>query len=353
MTRLYKVDPHDPDPRAVSECANLIRAGGLVAFPTETVYGLGANAYDIGAVLRVYEVKRRPLDNPLIVHIASADQLLEVARSAPEQALRLVERAWPGPLTLVLPRNPRVPRETTGGLDSVAVRVPAHPVALALIKEAGVPIAAPSANVSGRPSPTEASHVVEDLWGLIDAIIDGGETLFGVESTVVSFLTDPPILLRPGSLPIEEIERILGREIIVPPFARGIEEAREALSPGVKYRHYAPSCRLVLVELKSYDDLKKLAEVVKGVAARFSSERRLILATDETVKFYEGLGVNVKSLGPRSNLYRVAQNLFKALREADKLGVDVVIAEGFEERGLGLTLMSRLRKASTSRLVAD
>jgi L-threonylcarbamoyladenylate synthase len=350
-TLVFKVDPERPDPEAVKAAARILRGGGLVAFPTETVYGLGAVASNPRAVMRIFEVKRRPPDNPLILHVSSVEQLFEVAREVPPHALKLVERFWPGPLTLVLPKSERVIREVTGGLGKVAVRMPAHPVALALIREVGEPIAAPSANLSGRPSPTTAQHVLEDLGGLIEAVLDAGETLHGLESTIVDLTSDPPVLLRPGALPVEAVEEVLGRRVLVPDFARGLGEADRALAPGTRYRHYAPRAQLVVVEAPDYSDLGPLASTVRRLVEEARGRRVCILCTEETEGLYEGLPATLLKLGSRREIFTVARNLFKALREVDSLGCELVIAEGFEERGLGLAVMNRLRKASGFQIV--
>jgi len=350
-TLVLRVDPERPDPEAVRKAARILREGGLVAFPTETVYGLGAVASKPRAVMRIFEVKRRPPDNPLILHVASVEQLFEVAREVPQQALKLVERFWPGPLTLVLPKSEKVIREVTGGLDKVAVRMPAHPVALALIREVGEPIAAPSANLSGRPSPTTAQHVLEDLGGLIEAVLDAGETLHGLESTIVDLTSDPPILLRPGALPLEAVEEALGRRVWVPDFARGLGEADRALAPGTRYRHYAPRAQLVVVEAPDYSDLRPLASTVRRLVEEARGLGVCILCTEETEGLYEGLPAVLVKLGSRREIFTVARNLFKVLREVDALGCELVIAEGFEERGLGLAVMNRLRKASGFQIV--
>lgn len=351
LTRIVRLDPANIDINVIEMCANVIRSGGIVAFPTETVYGLGADAFNPRAVLKIFKAKNRPPDNPLIIHIASLDQLHSVAVDIPELAWKLIERVWPGPLTLILRRRRSVPREVTGGLDTVAVRMPAHPVALKLIELSRTPIAAPSANLSGTPSPTTAQHVIDDLYGRVDVIIDAGRTLFGVESTIINVLTDPPTLLRPGPITVEQIKSILGIDIRVPEFAKGIVESNVALSPGVKYKHYAPKTPIVLVELEDYTNIQRLALIVRRVALDHakSGKRVVILASKETEKYYKGFNVIV--LGSRSNLYEVARNLFETLRKLDKLGVDIAVAEGYENKGLGLTIMNRLRKASGPNIV--
>jgi L-threonylcarbamoyladenylate synthase len=352
-TRVLRVDPLNPDVGAIEEAARVLRAGGLVAFPTETVYGLGADAFNVRAVLRVFEVKARPPDNPLIVHVSGTHMLEEVAEGVPEEVLRVLEVAWPGPLTVVLRRSSRLPSVVSGGLDTVAVRAPAHPVALKLIETLGRPVAAPSANLSGRPSPTTAEHVLEDLGGRIDLVLDAGETFFGVESTVVDVLRDPPRVLRPGPIGPEELERLFGKPVEVPDYARGLELYTGAPpSPGLKYRHYAPGKRLLLVERGSCSDGEYL-EYLRGVATRLAALGVALIASSETAGGLGAIpGVEVIVLGSRANLYEVAKNLYTALRTLDRLtGASVGLAEAFEERGIGLAVMNRLRKASSRRLV--
>lgn len=353
-TRVWRVDASNPDPSAIREAAFVLRGGGLVAFPTETVYGLGANAYDERAVRRIFEVKGRPMDNPLIVHVSRFEQVYEVSSEVPRAAERMARVFWPGPLTVVIPKSPRVPEGVTAGLPKVGVRMPAHRVALALIEELGSPIAAPSANLSGRPSPTSAEHVLRDLGGRIEGVLDAGETLYGVESTIIDLTTDPPTLLRPGALPLERIEEALGVRVEVPAFARGLGEAKRALAPGTRHRHYAPQAAVAVVELEDYGDLVKLARVVAGVALEKAEAgvRVCVLCTEETLPYYahlESRGVGLKCLGTRRDPFTIARSLFKALREVDDEGYQLVVAEGVEERGLGLAIMNRLRSAARPR----
>ena len=326
------------DERKIRIAARFILEGKLVAFPTETVYGLGADALNEKAVRRIFEAKGRPPDNPLIVHIAEFGDLKKLAKEIPEEAKLLAKRFWPGPLTMVLPKREEVPYATTGGLDTVAVRMPAHPIALALIK-ASTPIAAPSANISGKPSPTLAEHVIDDFYGRIECIIDGGETKIGVESTVIDLSSERPTLLRPGGLPLEEIEKVIG-EVEIHPAVRGklVDVAR---SPGMKYKHYSPNAQVIVVEGKRENVRKKIAELVEEY--RSKGLRVGVMATEEydSDEFFH-LGKTEED---------VAKNLFKALRELDKRGVDVIIAEGVEERGLGFAVMNRLRKAAGYRII--
>ncbi|MEM2636944.1 MAG: L-threonylcarbamoyladenylate synthase [Candidatus Korarchaeota archaeon] len=348
-TRVIRIDPEEIDISALSEAAKVIREGGLVAFPTETVYGLGADAFNSFAVSKIFQVKGRPPDNPLIVHVGDFEDLYKIAKEIPPIALKIGERMWPGPLTLILRKSDVVPPTVTAGLETVAVRFPAHPVALKLIHLSGTPIAAPSANLSGKPSPTAAEHVIADLMDKVDIIIDSGETIFGVESTIINVVSSPPTLLRPGPVEVEKIREIIG-EISIPSFARGLEEAGHALAPGMRYRHYSPNVPLILVEQEEYSNLHPLVERVKKIAKELisSGQRTVIIATDETRKHYTGL--NVISLGSRKNLYEVAHRLFATLRSLDNTNADVVIAEGFPEQGLGLAIMNRLRKASSSKI---
>ncbi|MCD6313073.1 MAG: threonylcarbamoyl-AMP synthase [Thaumarchaeota archaeon] len=346
-TRVVAVDPFEPDEGLLGEAARVIRSGGLVVFPTETVYGLGANAYSREAVIKIFKAKNRPMDNPLIVHICGLEELEMLASKLPDEAYEIAEKLWPGPVTLVVWKSEQVLKEVTAGLPKVAIRMPSHPIASSLIRLSGVPIAAPSANLAGRPSPTTAHHAIQDLYGRVDLIIDGGETLFGVESTIIDLTVKPPRLLRPGPIPVEDLERVLGFRIGIPDYARGLSEAKRAYSPGVKYRHYAPETPMKLVESDSYDDLAAYASKLIEIAEECSCRglKVVIVASRETSRYYSARGFQVLELGSRKNLYEVARNLFKTLRELDEVSPDLALCEGFEEKGLGLTIMNRLRKA--------
>ena len=322
------------DERKLMVAARLLREGRLVAFPTETVYGLGADALNAGAVRRIFEVKGRPADNPLIVHIADMEWLGKLARRVPETALTLARRFWPGPLTLVLPAEDRVPAVTRGGLDTVAVRMPAHPVALRLIELAERPVAAPSANISGRPSPTDAGHVVEDFYGRIECIVDGGPTPIGVESTVLDLTGERPVLLRPGGLPLEEVERVVG-PVEVHPAVRG-QLVDVAKSPGMKYRHYSPRARVILVEGDREKVTARIDELVDELRKKGLKVGVMAMEMHRADAFFY--------LG--SSIEEVARNVFRGLRELDRRGVDVIVVEGVEEKGLGMAVMNRLRKAA-------
>ncbi|MHA1609056.1 MAG: L-threonylcarbamoyladenylate synthase [Candidatus Njordarchaeales archaeon] len=344
MTLILKVDPVNPEITKIRTAAEILRKGGLVAFPTETVYGLGADALNPNAVRKIFEAKNRPLDNPIIVHICDKSQLFELVEEVPEWVIKAVEILWPGPVTFVLKKRKIVPNEVTAGLPTVAIRMPAHPVALALIREAGRPIAAPSANLSGKPSPTTGEHVIRDMYGRVDVIIDAGETFFGVESTVIDATEDPPIVLRPGPMTVEELEQIVGKRFRIHPVALGRSKISIPKAPGMKYRHYAPEARLILIE----GDHEKVMKTILEIYYRYKSlgKKVALLITRET-RNKLGISRDVIEIGSRENLYTVAKNLFKSLRMLDEKSYDIGICEGFELRGVGLAIMNRLRKAAS------
>lgn len=348
QTLMLKVDAQQPDIKKIQAAADIIRKGGLVAFPTETVYGLGADALNPDAVLKLFEAKKRPLDNPPIVHVANADDVYRLAEQVPPKADKLMKTFWPGPLTLVFKRSATVPNVTVAGLSTIAVRMPLHAVALALIRESYRPIAAPSANLAGKPSPTSAKHVFDDLNGRIDAILDSGPTRIGVESTVLDLSVEPPLVLRPGGTPLEALKRVLG-DVKLHPFVAAEKEVpvEKARSPGMKHKHYAPKAQVIVVEGAVPAVRAKVKELAESY--RLKGVKVGVLATDETKAAYEA--DVVKSLGSRFNLAVVAQNLFRLLREFDAEGVDVIIAEGVPTQELGLAVMNRLRKASGYNIV--
>ncbi|MDR7482838.1 MAG: L-threonylcarbamoyladenylate synthase [Armatimonadota bacterium] len=338
--RLLRVDPADPDPGTIAEAAEVITGGGLVAFPTETVYGLGADALNTEAVERIFAAKGRPADNPLIVHVASPGEVEGLAVAVPDVARLLMARCWPGPLTLVLPAAPQVPLATRGGLATVAVRMPAHPVALALIRTAGCPVAAPSANRSGRPSPTTAQHVLADLADVVDLVLDGGPTPVGVESTVLDLTTSPPSVLRPGGVAVETLRELIGQVALPPPGAPVLARA-----PGTRYRHYAPRARVVLVEGPPDRPGQALAEAVRELWDR--GLRVGVMVTAEHAAAVPA-GAVVRIMGSRDDPATMAARLFAQLRELDEAGLDAIVVEAVEERGLGRAVMDRLRRAAGS-----
>ena len=343
MSVIIRVDPVNFKPEDLFPAAEAIKRGKTVAFPTETVYGLGADAFNGNACLKIFMIKKRQPDNPLIVHISSFEQLHAVASEViMEDELKKV---WPGPLTVILKKRPEVPGEVTAGLDTVAVRMPAHPVALKLIELSGTPIAAPSANISGKPSPTSGKTVIEELNGLADVIIDAGDTFFGVESTIVDLTKQPPVLLRPGPFTIDELASIFGK-IEVPPEATGISDFERPLAPGMKYRHYAPEKDLYLLA-----DNSLLPELVRKIDRRVA-----FLLTEENylkVKDLARDNVTFIILGTEYNLYTVAKNLFENLRKIDKLDVDFAVIQSFKEEGIGLAIMNRIRKASGRKFISS
>jgi L-threonylcarbamoyladenylate synthase len=342
-TLIFKVNPDEPEKEKIMEAASIIKAGGLVAFPTETVYGLGADALNAEAVLALFAAKNRPLDNPPIVHVENPRDVFKLTEQVPTKAELLMKAFWPGPLTLVFVRSNIVPDVTTAGLETIAIRMPKHKVALSLIKKSGCPIAAPSANLAGKPSPTSAKHVFDDLNGRIDAILDSGPTQIGVESTVLDVSVDPPMLLRPGGTSLESLRKVL-KEINLHPFITAEAQLlpEKTRSPGMRYKHYAPKAQVVLVEGMVPSIMSKVKELTG--ACWLENKKVGVLATDETAWAYEA--DVVKSLGTRRNLETMAANLFKILREFDEENVDLIIAEGVPTEGLGLAVMNRLRKAS-------
>jgi L-threonylcarbamoyladenylate synthase len=326
----------------LQEAAEIIRNGGLVAFPTETVYGLGANALDETAAKKIYAAKGRPSDNPLIAHISCMEELEPLVSEIPEAGRKLAEAYWPGPLTMVFPKSDKVPYGTTGGLDTVAVRMPVDPVANRLIALAGVPIAAPSANTSGRPSPTKAEHVWQDMNGKIEMIIDGGAVGIGVESTIVDVSGDVPTLLRPGAITMEMLRETLGKVEIDPAIQGPPKEGLRPKAPGMKYRHYAPKASMTLIEGNADAVVAEINRQVEN--AQKDGKKAGIICTDETKERYpQGL---VRSVGVRAQEETIAHNLFSVLREFDDLGVDVIYSESFAKDHLGQAIMNRLMKAA-------
>ena len=338
-TQLFPLDPQNPDPQVIALAAERLRAGGLVAFPTETVYGLGANAFDEQAIERIFEVKRRPSYDPLIVHIASIEQLDAVASDVPELARRFAEGFWPGPLTLVLKKRPRVAANVSSGMDTVAVRMPDHKIPLALIEASGVPVAAPSANLFTRPSPTLAQHVLDDLDGHVDIVLDGGSTLIGLESTVLDLTGTTPSVLRPGGVPLEVLRQVvpdieLGRRLV--------ETKRGAAmpSPGMLARHYSPSVRFLLFTGSSERYLE-VVTVLTGNGIRVG-----LMAFDEDAVKFAGVVIETALLGSETDQAAIGQNLFARMRELEKKNVDVIVMRAMKLHGLGLAIWDRLYRAA-------
>lgn len=370
----------------ISEAAEILKQGGLVAFPTETVYGLGGNGLDKEAAKKIYAAKGRPSDNPLILHVSSIEEVYPLVKALPEKAKKLMEAFWPGPLTLVLPKSDLVPKESTGGLETVALRSPENALTLSLIRACGFPIAGPSANLSGRPSPTEASHVFEDLGGRIEGILEDGAVGIGVESTIVDLSENCPTLLRPGAITIEDLEEVLGEKVAIDPtlLGKSMAEGFTPKAPGMKYRHYAPKAEMLLFKKKEEDETRsgqeEIAELIlsygekelsdcpekemkKSVAEAIlsygekelsvSPEKRIwILCGEDTASLYEGDGrFTVQILGRREEPLSMTHNLFRLLRKADEEGAELILGECYSEEGVGFALMNRLKKAAGQRIL--
>ena len=344
-TKLVKIDPENFREEELREAAELLRAGELVAFPTETVYGLGGNALDPAASAKIYAAKGRPSDNPLIVHICETKALYELAENVPESALKVAETFWPGPLTMILRKSSLVPKETTGGLDTVAIRMPSDPVAAALIRTSGIYIAAPSANASGRPSTTRAEHVMEDLAGRIPMILDGGAVKLGLESTIIDLTGEVPMILRPGYITREMLLTVLPRVEYDPAvLKREKNENIVAKAPGMKYRHYAPKGSLTIYEGELEQVSGRVAkEAAEAAKAGFVTA---VLCSEETKASYSRGPFYVLSVGTRAEEESIAANLFDALRECDHLGAERIYGESFPAEGVGQAIMNRLMKAA-------
>ncbi len=346
ITRVEKIDPVHPEENIIEDAAAIIREGGVAAFPTETVYGLGADALLPEGAKRIYEAKGRPSDNPLIIHIADFESLGKIVSGIPAQARALADAFWPGPLTMILPKSDAVPRETTGGLDTVAVRMPSHPVAAALIRGSGGYIAAPSANASGRPSPTRAEHVLEDLDGRIPLILDGGQVGIGIESTIVDLTEGTPQILRPGYITGEMIASVIG-VVEDDPALTVVDNSAHPKAPGMKYRHYAPKAELTLVS----GDQAAVVDRINALAAKEREKgiRTGVLCTAETEPWYEA--DVVKSIGRREDEESIARHLYALLREFDESGVNQIYSECFSDLAIGKAVMNRLEKAAGHRFI--
>lgn len=356
QTKVWKIDSADIDDVKIKEAAAVIRDGGLVAFPTETVYGLGADAQNPKASQKIYAAKGRPSDNPLIVHVSRFEDLELIAKEVPPQAKKLADAFWPGPLTMIVWKNEKVPFETTGGMDTVAVRMPNHPVALKLIRESRCLIAAPSANTSGKPSPTEASHVAQDMDGRIPLILDGGTVGIGIESTILDLSEHIPMILRPGYITKEMLEEVLGEEVRIDPGIVTAEEkesvaksdiGQKPKAPGMKYKHYAPKADLVLMDGETgavIDRINELAESKQKIGLKVG-----VIATDETRLEYHA--DFVVSIGAREDEDAIARHLYKILREFDDWNADVIYSESFATPRIGQAIMNRLLKAAGHQVV--
>ena len=345
-TKLIRMDEQHIDTALIKEAGDVIRAGGLVAFPTETVYGLGGDALNPLSSAKIYRAKGRPSDNPLIVHIADMEALSAIVCGIPESAVKLAERFWPGPLTMIFHKSDLVPRETTGGLDTVAVRMPVHCVARELIRAAGGYVAAPSANRSGRPSPTVAKYVAQDMDGCIEMIIDGGDVEIGLESTIVDLTTDRPTILRPGYITRQMLEQVLTVVEEDSTMMRD-DSGQSPKAPGMKYRHYAPKGDLTVVD----GEAESVIAYINAQIAMMQSNNKItgVIATDSSISRYHA--DVCRSVGERYHEDEIARELYRTLREFDDENVEVIYAEAFDTGGLGQAIMNRLLKAAGYKLV--
>ena len=346
ITRVVKQNENNIDSSVMAEAGRIIKDGGLVAFPTETVYGLGGDALNPESSKKIYAAKGRPSDNPLIVHIYRFEDLRRIVKNVPEKAQKIMDAFWPGPLTIVFEKTDEVPYETTGGLDTVAVRFPIHPTAMAFIEAAGGFVAAPSANLSGRPSPTLAEYVIEDMDSRIEMIIDGGDIPIGLESTIVDVTGEIPMILRPGFVTKEMLEEVVG-EVSVDPTILDVNCTARPKAPGMRYRHYAPKADLMIVR----GDEDRVADEIKSLllAAKAEGKRTGVICTDETIgKFDADV---VRSAGSRADMSSVGASLYRILREFDDENVEVAFSESFDGDGFCMAIMNRLVKAAGHRIL--
>lgn len=348
-TKYVKIDTDSPDEQgllALREAGEIIKKGGLVAFPTETVYGLGGDGLNASSSKKIYSAKGRPSDNPLIIHIAELKDLYRIATGVSNKALGIMENFWPGPLTMVFKKSEIVPYETTGGLDTVAVRMPDNKIALEFIKQAGGFIAAPSANLSGRPSPTNALHVKADLDGKIEMIIDGGSSIIGLESTIVDMTEEVPIILRPGYISMKDLSRVVG-DVVYDPAILDIGASEAPRAPGMKYRHYAPKGDLSIIKGQKQDVISYIKEKSKQDLA--AGERVGIIATEESYLNYSA--TVVQNIGSRDNEETIARRLYAVLRDFDEDNITKIYSEDFDTPNMGQAIMNRLIKAAGHHII--
>ncbi|AKC60904.1 threonylcarbamoyl-AMP synthase [Clostridium sporogenes] len=341
-TKVVRLDENNIDEHVISKAGNILRQGGLVVFPTETVYGLGANALDKDAVKKIFEAKGRPQDNPLIVHISKVKDIEKLVEEIPPIAQKLMDKFWPGPMTIILKKKDIIPNETSAGLDSIGIRMPSNKIAMELISMAGVPIAAPSANLSGKPSPTDLETCIEDLDGRVNAILGGDNSEVGVESTVIDCTINPPCILRPGGITLEMLKEVDSNIYIDPAIMKKPDKELRPKAPGMKYRHYAPKAPLKIIKGDLNKTIEKINEMVQNY---IDAEKKVgIIATDETIDNYKK--GEVVSIGSRKDLNTIAHNLFYVLRTFDEKNVDLILSEAFEEKDMGVAIMNRLKKSA-------
>lgn len=340
-TEVSIINNINEDENKIKKAAEIIKKGGIVAFPTETVYGLGADALNEEAVKKIFEAKGRPQDNPLIIHVASKN-IEAYVKEIPKVATELINKFWPGPLTIILKKKNIVPDVTSANLDSIGIRMPSNKIAQKLIELSNTTIAAPSANISGRPSPTDVERCIEDLEGKVDCILGGENSSVGVESTIVDCTVDPPLVLRPGGITLEMLKEIDSRIEIDEAIMKKPTEGLKPKAPGMKYRHYAPNAKVIIISGERKKTIEKIKEMVHY---NIEKHKKVCILTVEENKSEYTEGINV-SLGSISDLSTVAKNLFESLRKCDDLGADLILAEGYEEKGLGVAIMNRLNKAA-------
>ncbi|NFP92912.1 L-threonylcarbamoyladenylate synthase [Clostridium sporogenes] len=341
-TKVVRLNENNIDEHVISKAGNILRQGGLVVFPTETVYGLGANALDKDAVKKIFEAKGRPQDNPLIVHISKVKDIEKLVEEIPPIAQKLMDKFWPGPMTIILKKKDIIPNETSASLDSIGIRMPSNKIAMELISMAGVPIAAPSANLSGKPSPTDLETCIEDLDGRVNMILGGDNSEVGVESTVIDCTINPPCILRPGGITLEMLKEVDSDIYIDPAIMKKPDKELRPKAPGMKYRHYAPKAPLKIIKGDLNKTIEKINEMVQNY---IDAEKKVgIIATDETIDNYKK--GEVVSIGSRKDLNTIAHNLFYVLRTFDEKNVDLILSEAFEEKDMGVAIMNRLKKSA-------
>ena len=331
----------------IQQAAQELKRGGLVAFPTETVYGLGGNGLDPDAVDKIYKAKGRPSDNPMILHISHREDINSLVSEIPSIAEKLIVAFWPGPLTLIFNKSAIVPEKVTGGLNTVGIRMPAHPIAKRLIEQAGTPIAAPSANLSGKPSPTKAEHVIQDLMGRVEIILEEKPSIIGLESTVLDITADIPVILRPGAITFQQIKEVIGKVEIDQGILEDMKEHMKPKAPGMKYTHYAPDASMTIIQGSMDQVIKKINEMAEQYSIQ--GKKIGILTTQENINYYpKGM---VLSLGSRDKPATIAANLFHILRQFDKKKVDIILAEGIEGQGIEMAIINRMNKAAGHKVI--
>lgn len=343
QTIISKIDSNDIDKNELKKHSELLKNGETVIFPTETVYGLGANALDENAVKKIYEAKGRPSDNPLIVHIHNKDLIYDLSKDIDDKAKKVIDKFWPGPLTVILKKNDKVPKTTTGGLDTVAIRMPKNDIALELLRECNLPIAAPSANISGKPSPTNGKHVVDSMNGRVAGIIIGDDCDYGLESTVVDFTEEIPMILRPGSITKKDLENVIGK-VEIDPSLLNHEDNKKAKAPGMKYKHYSPDAEVFIVSGKNDDVIEKINSLIDENDK--NGLKSGVLCLEKNKKKYKG---KVISLG--ENFKEVGRNLFNSLITMDNEKINVVYSEEFLDDEVGMAIMNRLLKSSRYKVI--